>query len=138
MKMDETVFEVYRSRGEQLSNAMRLCADDMQAYSSAVALLAIHSAISYNDALLTYLRGTRPKPEDHRTAIKVTRRACAEVKLDSTGINHLEKLLREKSDVSYGDRAVLRDRAQVLSIAAERFQAWVESSLAPRGRRVIK
>jgi hypothetical protein len=33
---------------------MKLCQDDLSAYASAEALLAVHSAISYSDAVTPY------------------------------------------------------------------------------------
>jgi hypothetical protein len=44
--MIETRFAVYYRRATQLADAMKLCQDDMPAYASAAALLAVHSAIS--------------------------------------------------------------------------------------------
>lgn len=127
--MDEVGLEVYRSRALQLANAMKLCGDDLLSYASAVALLAVHSAISYNDALHVRLTGKRPKGEDHKDAIRSVRKACAKVDIDPAGIKHLERLLNAKTEISYGDRKVNTEHAQVLSIAAERFQAWVERNL---------
>jgi hypothetical protein len=128
--MNEAVLEVYRSRAFQLANAMRLCAEDYPSYASAVALLAVHSAISYNDALHIRLTGGRPKAEDHKYAIRSTKRACERAKIDSAGLRHLERLLSAKTDISYGDRAVDKERAQILSTTAERFEKWVEENFA--------
>lgn len=128
--MNEASLEVYRSRALQLSNAMRLCADDWRSYASAVALLAVHSAISFNDALCIRVLGERPKGEDHRNATNSARKACKKAKIDPVGIKHLEKLLSAKADISYGDRTVDVKYAETLSIAAQRFQAWVEKNFA--------
>lgn len=133
--MDTLAFEVYRSRGEQLTNAMQLCAEDMESYTSAVALLAVHSAISYNDALLILLTGERPKSESHQAAAKFVRTACGKSKLDSAGVAHLEKLLSAKTDVSYGSRKIRRDQALALFFAAQRFQAWAIQSIAQETKR---
>ena len=67
--MVEVRFTVYYRRAAQLADAMKLCQDDLSAFASAAALLAVHSAISYSDALLICLSGTRPRGENHREAL---------------------------------------------------------------------
>lgn len=132
--MDEPSLEVYRGRALQFANAMRLCAEDCPSYASAVALLAVHSAISYNDALHIRLTGGRPKGEDHKDALRSTKKACEKAKIDLAGLGHLEKLLSAKTDISYGDRTVNTEYAQRLSTTAERFVRWVEDKLADKRR----
>lgn len=121
--------DTYHQRALQLSRAMKLCHDDLSAYASAVALLAVHSAISYNDAVLIKLRGARGKGQDHKQAIAAVRRACADARIEVAGLAHLTKLVSAKSDVSYGDKAVDNERALALSVMAERFQTWAERLL---------
>lgn len=133
--MDTTASEVYCSRGEQLSNAMKFFVNDVKDFPSAVALLAVHSAISYNDALMILLTGKRSKSEDHREAATLTRSACQQDKIDPAGITHLAKLLSAKTDVSYGNQAVRQDKAEVLLYAAQRFEAWAIQSIAEKRRR---
>jgi hypothetical protein len=127
--MDTTALKVYHSRALQLANAMRLCRDDMAAYTSAVALLAVHSAISFNDTLLILLTGKRPLTQDHGQATKLTKIACKKAGIDPVGVSHLAKLLSAKTDVSYGNHAVDAEHAILLFIAAERFQAWAERNI---------
>lgn len=133
--MDTTAFDVYRSRGEQLANAMKFFADDVKDFPSAVALLAIHSAISYNDALLILLTGKRPKSENHQEAVKLARSACQQSKINPDGVSQLEKLLSAKTDVSYGSQAVRQDKAQALFYAAQRFQAWAIQRIAEKRKK---
>jgi hypothetical protein len=57
--MVEARFTVYYRRATQLADAMSHCQDDLSAYASGASLLAVHSAISYNDALLIGLKGAR-------------------------------------------------------------------------------
>ena len=104
--MIDASFTVYHHRARQLASAMKLCQDGMSAYASAAALLAVHSAISYSDALLIGLGGTRPRGENHREAITALKRACTGAKIESQGITHLQKLLSAKTDISYGEKPV--------------------------------
>jgi HEPN domain-containing protein len=127
--MIETRFIVYHRRATQLSDAMELCMEDISAYSSAAVLLAVHCAISYNDAILIRLGGTRPHGENHREAITALKRACTGAKIEPRGIAQLQKLLSAKTDISYGDKSVDEERITALCTAAQRFVRWAEQIL---------
>jgi hypothetical protein len=130
--MFDARFSVYRRRAAQFASAMKLCQDDLSAYASAAALLAVHSAISYSDALLIGLNGTRPRGENHREAITALKRACTGARIDHQGIAHLQRLLNAKTDISYGEKQVDSERIAALCIVAERFQVWAERILQRR------
>ena len=115
---------------------MKLCQDDLSAYASAAALLAVHSAISYSDALLIGLGSKRPRGEDHQEAIAALKRACSGARIQRQGIAHLQKLLGAKTDDSNGEKQVDNERIEALCIAAERFQVWAERILQRREGRV--
>ncbi len=120
---------VYHRRATQLADAMRLCRDDLPAYASAAALLAVHSSISYSDAILIGLGGARPRGENHWEAVLALKRACTRAKIDQNGIKHFQTLVSVKTDISYGDQRVDDERVEVLCITAERFQVWAERIL---------
>lgn len=125
-------FTVYYRRATQLADAMKLCQDDLSAYASAVALLAVHSAISYSDALLIGLGSKRPHGENHLEAITALKRACTRAKIDQQGVGHFQKLLGVKTDVSYSEKRVDDERIAALCVTAERFQVWAERILRKR------
>ena len=130
--MIEAHFTVYYRRATQLAGAMKRCQDELPAYASAAALLAVHSAISYSDALLIELGNSRPRGERHQAAVNALKRACAGAKVDQKGIKHLQKLLSAKTDISYGEKSVADERITALCIAADRFQTWAERTLKKR------
>jgi len=130
--MVEMHFTVYYRRATQLADAMRLCQVDLPSYASAAALLAVHSAISYSDAVLTELCGKRPRGENHQEAVALLKRTCSGAKIDHHGIVHFQRLLGAKTDVSYGEKQVDNERIVALCIAAERFQVWAERILQKR------
>jgi hypothetical protein len=134
--MVEASFTVYHRRARQLAGAMKLCQDGMSAYASAAALLAVHSAISYSDALLIGLGGARPRGENHREAISALRLVCTGAKIEPRGIAHLQKLLSAKTDISYGEKPVNEVRIAALCDAATRFETWVERVLHSRKGRL--
>jgi hypothetical protein len=130
--MFDARFTVYHHRAVQFANAMKLCQDDFSSYASAAALLAVHSAISYRDAVLVGLGNTRPRGENHKEAITALKRACTVAKVEPQGIAQLQRLLSAKTDISYGDNQVDSERIEALCIAAERFQVWAERILQRR------
>lgn len=133
--MVEASFTVYYRRATQLSDAMKLCRYDLPAYASAAVLLAVHTAISYSDALLIRLGNTRPRGENHREAIPALKRACTRAMIDQQGIGHFQRLLSVKTDVSYGEKQVEDEKVEALCITAERFQVWAERILQQREER---
>jgi hypothetical protein len=134
--MIEASFTVYHRRARQLAGAMKLCQDGMSEYASAAALLAVHSAISYSDALLIGLGGARPRGENHREAITALKRVCTGAKIETQGIPHLQKLLSAKTDISYGEKPVNEVRIAALCDAATRFETWAERVLHSRKGRL--
>jgi hypothetical protein len=122
------MFEVYYERGKQLSYARKLMDSDKETV-SALALVSIHSAIAYNDALLTRLSGKPSRGEDHASAANATEKHCRSKKIDSRGLQHLKQLIGKKTPYSYGDAAVTTEQAQAVSIAATRFEVWVNQVL---------
>jgi hypothetical protein len=136
--MVETRFTVYYRRATQLAGAMKLCLcqDDLSAYASAAALLAVHSAISYSDAILIGLGGARPRGNNHQEAVTALKRACSGAKIDHRGITHLQRLVSAKTDISYGEKSVDEERITSLCTSAERFEAGAERILKRREGRL--
>jgi hypothetical protein len=122
------MFEVFLERANHLSAARRLVADDAD-YTSALALLAVHSAISWNDAVSMKLIGSVAKSEDHMVAALVLEKQCASRRLNRDGFKHLKNLIQQKSRVSYGDQRTTPDAALALAVNAERFERWARQTL---------
>lgn len=116
--------DVFIERGDQLSESRKLMKDSPE-YTSALALVSIHCAIAFNDALLVKLTGKHEVATDHMIAVKRTKKQCTTKKIPATGIRHLEDLLRAKTRVSYSDERTTFETANRLAVASERFEAWV-------------
>ncbi len=127
--MGETSVGIYHGRALQLAKAMKLCWADLSSYGAAAALLAVHSAISYNDALLIKLTGKRPRGRDHKQAVKAIIIACEKAAIPGDGIQHLDELVSAKTEVSYGEEEADNERVHILCLAAEQFYRWVEPLL---------
>lgn len=122
---------VFAKRAIQFSAARTLLYEDAD-YTSALALLAVHAAISWNDAVLIELSGKLVRGNDHMAAARATKKLCAPLKLEGDGTTHLMKLIGAKSRVSYGDEEVTSEFAQALSKTSERFEAWARKILKGR------
>jgi hypothetical protein len=115
----------YIEKADQFFQAMRLVSEDMSAYASSVALLAVHSSISLNDAIAVGVTGRRTKSEDHRRAAAALEELCKASKVtDKKGVQHLSWLLATKTDVAYGERRLDKTFLLAAKDRAERFQAW--------------
>jgi hypothetical protein len=123
--VDPIATRQYIERADHFFHAMRLAADDMPSYRTSIGLLAVHSAISLNDAIATGVTGGKSKHQDHSEAArdleKISKKSGVS---DLMGISHFRWLLQEKSRIAYG-RERLDNTFILLSITrAERFHAW--------------
>jgi hypothetical protein len=113
----------HQAQAEELLGAMKLLMDDLASYKSAVALLAVHSAIAFNDAVLERLTGSVPKRKEHAEGHRQTKKACSRKKIDAAGVQHLERLIASKTSYSYAGM-VDEKRAQDAALKAQRFAHW--------------
>src|SRR5260370_13342482 len=115
----------YVDKADHFLQGMRLIADDFATYRTGIGLLAIHSAISLNDAILAGVTGERSKAEDHSAAARELERVCGELKIEKTpGVRHFSFLLRRKSDIAYGDQRIDDNDVKSAIDKAERFTNW--------------
>ena len=115
----------YIKRADHFLQGMRLLADDLSSYGSGVALLAVHSAISLNDAILVAVTCKRNKSDNHQTAVLGLETACNEGRvLDKNGINHFKWLISKKSHIAYGGDRVGDQELKQSITTAQRFAAW--------------
>lgn len=126
----------HQAQAEELLSAMNLLLDDVSAYKSAVALLAVHSAIAFNDAVLERLTGAVYKGTSHSEAAKKSRVACGKnkiggKKIDVSGIQHLEHLVKKKTLYSYSGMVDAR-KAQDAADKAEKFASWAYTNVLKR------
>lgn len=112
-------------KADHFFQAMKLAADDLESYRTSVALLAVHSAISLNDAIATAVTGDKSKHQDHSEAAADLEKISTKLGVGNlNGVLHFRWLLQEKSRIAYG-RERLDDAFIRLSITrAERFHAW--------------
>ncbi len=119
----------YLARARDFLKGMQLLQDDLTDYRSSSALLGIHSAISYSDALRTGLGSADVASDDHGSAAQELKRLLAARKFDRLqGTDRLGKLLGMKSRVEYSAETLKETTAKQIIDQAERFAAWAEEA----------
>lgn len=90
------------------------------------ALLGIHAAISYADALRTALGDTELSAEDHQKAAGRLRQVLVDKKVeDLKGVQRFSALVGKKSAIAYGkDRTNDNDMKMIVE-SSRRFSAWI-------------
>jgi hypothetical protein len=114
----------YLRRAADFSSGMKLLSSD-PAYWNSAALLAIHSAISYSDALRIGLGENRLSADDHSKAADLLDERLPLWLEDRKGLKHFRKLLSKKSRVEYSRRRLGLTDANDLVTDAIRFEIWV-------------
>ena len=116
--------EHYLKRAADFSYVVLLLrGDESHRYSSA--LLAIHAAISYSDALRVGLGDSRLSADDHQKAADALKDVLFSVDpTDETGLGHLRYLLSSKSLVAYGNQRISAKDFEMVLTKAERFATW--------------
>jgi hypothetical protein len=100
-------------------------------YGNGLAIVAIHSAIAYADALTVAYRGIKSTDGEHLRAVEALVYALGPLS-DSREANRLRAILDAKSHASYGGNFyTLQDGREIL-LELERFAAWAEDLLVSR------
>jgi hypothetical protein len=116
----------YIQRATDFLEGMQLTRAD-QSYWNSSALLAIHSAVSFTDALRTGL-GDQELPDDHKKAVVALQRLLPAKRLeDQTGFRHLQYLISKKNLVAYNNQRLERTDYEALFTKAERFAKWANN-----------
>ena len=98
-------------------------------HASALAILAVHAAIGYADAMCVRRGGRKSSSADHAAAVRLLR-AILRTDLPARIERDLGRLLAEKDRLEYEGAAVRQEEAERLFDVAERVGAWAEGVLA--------
>jgi hypothetical protein len=123
--VDAAKTQQYVEKAGHFFDGMKLLFEDLDSYRTGIGLLAIHSAISLNDAISVGLTGKRGKHQNHAQSVHELTELCTSNKvLNTEGVNHLAWLVARKNKVAYEHRR-LDDKSVKLAVEkAERFSAW--------------
>lgn len=98
-------------------------------YRYSPALLAIHSSISYSDALRTGMGCDDLSSDDHRNAVTDLRARLTTRRFGVLeGTNQLAVLIGFKSKVEYSSEAVRANEIEEIVKRSERFARWAETT----------
>ncbi len=68
--LDPVATQQYIEKADHFLQAMKLAALELAPYRTGIALLAVHSAISLNDAIAAGVTGKSGKHQDHLAAVR--------------------------------------------------------------------
>ena len=98
-------------------------------YWNAAGVLIVHSAIAYADAVTIKYGGVKSQGEDHNQVVTLLKEILTTSDENKKAFIHLEKIIAQKTSVSYsGDVFVLKDIDNLWK-NLERFRSWAESVL---------
>ena len=121
--------QCYLNRARDFLKGMDLLQSDLAEYRSSSALLGIHCAISYGDALRTGLSCKQLSSEDHRRAADDLESLLHLRNFKKPqGTKHLKILLAKKTRVSYAAEAVRENEVEEIVKSAKRFANWAEET----------
>lgn len=113
-------------------NTQELEAISETRYGNGLAIIAIHAAIAYTDALTIAFRGIKSQDGDHVRAADVLSHVLGPQRDHVRQVNRLRGILQAKSDASYsGQYYTLEDGKRLVREATE-FIRWAEDMLANR------
>lgn len=122
--MSALTVEHYLQRARDLFLGMPLVRD-AEPYRNSAALLAIHSAVSFSDALRAGLGDEKLQNDTHDQAANSLRQLLLARKTEiGSGLSHFQYLLGRKSVVTYGNERLSDNELRRLVLGAERFSAW--------------
>jgi hypothetical protein len=119
----------FLGRARDLLKGMDLLKDDLEEFKYSSALLGIHSAISYSDALRIGLGNAKLSSDDHGSAAGDLRSLLAGRKFERLqGIDRLERLLSKKSRIAYASDTASQNEIKDIVVQAQRFASWAEDT----------
>jgi hypothetical protein len=119
----------YLGRARDFLKGMALLRDDLGTYKASSALLGIHSAISYSDALRTGMGCDDVSLDNHLGAANDLKARLASRKFENfQATRRLGRLLSSKNRVSYAAMAPRESEIEDILKQAERFAFWAEET----------
>jgi hypothetical protein len=122
-------FQHYRDRARDFLDGMKFLQEDLDAFGYSSALLGIHAAISYGDALRVGMGSKKLSAGDHSRSADdlkslLDSRRCEQ----QQGVKHYKLLLARKSMISYAAETVRRSEFEDIVKRALRFADWAEET----------
>ncbi len=122
--------QVARALRESVS-ALELVAEEGDQYGNAIAIVAIHGAIAYADALSITYGGFKSTAGDHEKAADALEAALGR-RADPAALHGLLKVLKQKDTASYQGVYFTLQEARALAADFQEFARWAEELFEQR------
>lgn len=128
-RVDPSRADAFAEVGRRLLSAGRAIREQGDPrHASALAILAVHAAIAYADAVCVHRGGRKSASADHQAALQLLRGILGN-RLPEPMAKALARVLAEKDRVEYqGYVVTLREAVSVFELA-QRFGTWAERVL---------
>ena len=121
--------QTYLGRARDFLEGFNLLRDDLDEFGFSSALLGIHCAISYSDALRTGMGCTDVSSSGHRYAASDLKSLLTSRSFEKLqGVARLEKLLSKKDRIAYASEAPRENEIEEIVKQTERFAFWAEET----------
>lgn len=119
---------IFLDRAQDFLLGMQLLRED-DLYRNSSALLGIHAAVAYTDALRVGLGDESLAADDHQGAVSSLRQLVGSRGQEvECGLKHLRSLVSKKSAVAYGKRRLAAEDYQLIFTQAERYAKWANAA----------
>lgn len=112
-------------------NSQELEAISESRYGNGLAIIAIHAAIAYTDALTTAYRGIKSQDGEHSRAADVLAHALGQNQ-HAGQVSRLRGILQAKSDAAYSGHYYTLDDGRRIVREVTEFVRWAESMMDTR------
>jgi hypothetical protein len=103
-------------------------------YGNGMAIIAVHAAIAYTDALTVTYREVKSTDGDHVRAAEVLAHALGQ-RAEASHVRRLKCVLAAKSEASYGGSYYTLEEGRALLLDVEKYVSWAEEMLENHSRR---
>jgi HEPN domain. len=125
--IDRSKYREYQRVAEHFYEAAKDSVD--LEYWTAAAVLIVHAAIAYADALCIKVAGQRSVGESHEHTVTLLEEQVAGRDEKKKALNQLRYIIEEKTRVSYLGEMISPSQTKDLLKRLERFREWVISIL---------
>jgi hypothetical protein len=135
--MDRSVADRYRRVAASLLDSARTLAeitDEDDHTGNAIAIVAVHAAISWADAVCIAYSGMKSTDGDHTRAADLLQDALG-TRADAQALRSLRAVLQKKDMVAYGGAYYRVCEGRTLLGYVETFSGWAERTYELRPRR---
>lgn len=133
-QVDRAHAERYRRVGEALIGSAKLMAElasESDSFGNAIAVVAVHACIAYNDALCIAWKGFKSTDGDHTRAPDALIQALSH-QAPAERVRQLRAVVDKKDQVSYQGTYYRIDEARRLMRDAAAFCDWAEATYDQR------